>query len=149
MQDPFSFPPIKIKYEPLSGYTVTYWPLVKIYLTSKSVSLPQPIYALVDSGSNISILRPDIAEFLGHPRSFLKFVTPGSSVSGTYKAAALSDQIVTSLYGYKFEVQYTVVDNPHLAFPCILGEDSIFHWARLDFQKYKGYFEIRFRQDLN
>lgn len=37
----------------------------------------------------------------------------------------------------------------HLIWPCILGEDSIFQVSKLDFQKFKGYFEIRFRQDIN
>ncbi len=42
-----------------------------------------------------------------------------------------------------------IIDNPNLIWPPILGEDTIFQVSRLDFQKFKGYLEIRFRQDIN
>jgi len=44
---------------------------------------------------------------------------------------------------------FEVIDNNDLIWPCILGEDSIFEISKLDFSKFKGYFEIKFRKDLN
>lgn len=53
------------------------------------------------------------------------------------------------IYGYSFAFKFIVIDNPDMIWDCILGENSIFEVARLDFKKYKGYFEVMFREDLN
>lgn len=73
----------------------------------------------------------------------------GTSASGSYKYWVLPESIEVSIYGYSFGFKFSVIDNPGLIWPCILGENSIFTVARLDFQKFKNYFEIRFREDIN
>lgn len=71
------------------------------------------------------------------------------SVSGFYKSWVLPELIDVNIYGHSFCFSFTVIDNPNLIWPCILGENSIFEVAKLDFQKFNGCFEIRFRQDIN
>ena len=149
MQDSSTCPPIKVDYASLPRLPLTKWPLVEISLSTRDKSLPQSLFALVDSGANISIFHFEVAEFFGYTARNLQFKTRGKSVSGDYKSAIIEKNFSVELYGYNFLQKFTVVDNPHLLFPCILGEDSLFQWARLDFQKFKGFFEIKFRKDLH
>lgn len=142
--------PIKIWYKPLPKFPKILWPVIDIKLTYGSKSLPQPIFALVDSGASHSILHIEIAKFLGFDFKKMNLLkTEGISVSGSYKTWILPKSIDTDIYGSLFGFNFSVVDNPNFIWPCILGEDSIFQAAKLDFQRFKGYFEIRFRQDIN
>lgn len=149
MQEASTFTPIKINYESLPGDPSTKWPLVEVKLSTQATKIRQSLYALVDSGSNVSIIHPFTASMLGFTKKDLKMQPGGRSVSGVYKSALSPVEVVTNIYGYTFQLTYTVVDNPNLAFACILGQDSIFQWARLDFQRFKGIFEIKFRKDLH
>lgn len=143
-------PPIKIWYKPLPKLPKIPWPVVDINLSCKGKDLPQPVLSLVDSGANSSILHLEIAEVLGFDLKKLgKPQAGGMSVSGFYKCWLLPETIDVNIYGYCFGVTFTVIDNRNLIWPCILGENSIFEVAKLDFQKFKGYFEICFRQDIN
>lgn len=142
--------PIKIWYKPLPRFPNIPWPIIEIGLSSGAKSLPQSILALVDSGASHSILHMEIAQVLGFDLKKLGAPLPGGiSVSGFHKTWVLPQAINVNIYGFSFSFNFSVVDNPNLIWPCILGEDSIFQVARLDFQKFKGYFEIRFRQDIN
>lgn len=104
----------------------------------------------MDSGASFSILHIEIAEALGVNLKKLGEPKPGgTSVSGFYKYWELPEPLDVNIYGFSFNFKFTVIDNPGLIWPCILGENSIFEVARLDFQKFKGFFEIRFRQDID
>ena len=149
MLDTPTLPAIRIWYESLPGVTLTKWPLVEVSITYQDQSLPQPIVALVDSGASISILHIDVLDLLGIERKALQVTSGGISVSGNYRSALLPHNASVSLYGHTHLLRLTVIDNPNLAFPCILGEDSIFHWARLDFQQFNGFYEIKFRRDVH
>lgn len=143
-------PPIKIWYKPLPGFPRTYWPVIDVNFSYKNVSLPQPVLSLVDSGADLPILHMEIAEALGV--NFKKLGPPlkgGTSASGSYRSWILPEPIEVSIYGYSFGFKFSVIDNPKLIWPCILGENSVFSVARLDFQKFRNYFEIRFREDIN
>lgn len=142
--------PIKIWYKALPKFSRILWPTIDIRLNHKGISLNQSLSALVDSGASDSILHPLVAEALGF--NLKKLGTPkseGLSVSGKYDWWILPELIDVNIYGYKFRRKFVVIDNPNMIWPCILGEDSIFEYARIDFQKFKGYFEIRFRKDIN
>ena len=142
--------PTKIWYKPLPRLPKISWPIIDVKLSHSGKSLPQPVFSLVDSGANFSILHLEIAEALGY--NFKKLGAPkagGTSVSGFYKSWMLPEPVNVEIYGYSFGFKFSVIDNPNLIWPCILGENSIFEVAKLDFQKYKGYFEVRFRQDIN
>lgn len=140
---------IKIFYKALPRSQVL-WPILDIGLSYKNKTFPQKILSLVDSGASVSILHPQLADYLGFD---LKKLGPpkagGLSVSGNYKSWALPNSINVDIHGYTFSFNFTVIDNPNLIWACILGEDSIFSVAKIDFQKFKKFFEIRFRQDLN
>lgn len=141
---------IKIWYKPLPRFPKIIWPIIDIRLSYSNNSLPQPILALVDSGASHSILHIEIAKFLGFDLKRLGTSQAGAiSVGGSHKIWVLLDPLTVDIYGRIFTFKFSVIDNPNLIWPCILGEDSIFQVAKLDFQKYKGYFEIRFRQDIN
>lgn len=143
-------PPIKVWYKPLPKFPKIPWPIVDIQLSYKNKTLPQPVLSLIDSGANFSILHMEIAEALGlNLKKLGKPNLGGTSASGFYKFWVLPELINVDIYGYSFSFRFSVIDNPDLIWPCILGENSIFGIARLDFQKFKGYFEIRFRQDIN
>lgn len=136
---------IKVEYQRLPGVPVTKWPIIEV----KFPSLPQPILALVDSGASNSILHPEIADALGYPISKLgRPQFQGKSASGDYKSWQLP-RLNIEIYDYPVSVKFEVIDNKDLIWPCILGEDSIFEIAKLDFSKFIGYFEIQFRKDLN
>lgn len=142
--------PIKVWYRILPGTTKVNWPIVDIKLNHQGIALPQPLLALVDSGANNSILHPLVAEALGF--NLRKLGPPkkgGLSASGEYESWLLSNAVTVDIYGYTFNIKFTVINNPHLIWAGILGEDSIFEFARLDFQKFKGYFEVRFRSDIH
>lgn len=142
--------PIKIWYKALPQHSKIRWPILDLELRCKDLSVPQPLLALVDSGASMSILHPAVAEILGFDRKKLGDPKPGGiSVSGTYKSWMLPELIDVIIYGYTFRVRFTVIVNPDFIWPCILGEDSIFEVAKIDFQKFKGFFEIRFRVDIN
>lgn len=141
---------IKIWYKALPVIPQIIWPIIDIDLSYKSQKLPQPILSLIDSGANTSILHPEIAQRLGFSSHNLgKPSLPGLSVSGAYRSWLLPENINVEIYGFSFSFRFQVIDNPDLIWPCILGENSIFQMARLDFQKYKGFFEISFRKDIN
>lgn len=143
-------PPIKVWYKPLPKFPKIPWPIIDIKLAYKNKTLPQPVFSLIDSGANFSILHIEIAEALGF--NLKKLGEPksgGTSVSGFYKFWVLPELLDVNIYGFSFNFKFTVIDNPGLIWPCILGENSIFEVARLDFRKFKGFFEIRFRQDIN
>lgn len=141
--------PIKVWYKSLPGSKVQ-WPIIDVNFNHRGISFPQPILALVDSGANISILHPLVTQALGF--DFKKIGKPrkgGVSVSGEYESWILPELIDVNIYGYIFRLRFTVINNRNLIWPCILGEDSIFNIARLDFQRFKGYFEARFRTDIH
>lgn len=146
-QNPFQTP-IKIWYKVLPGRGNVRWPIIDIKLRNQKISIPQPLLSLVDSGANQSILHPFVAEALGFNLGELGNTQKGLSVSGEYKSWVLPP-IEMDIYGYKFNLKFTVINNKELIWPCILGEDNIFQFARLDFYKFKGYFELRFRSDIN
>lgn len=141
--------PIKIKYSSLPKSNIL-WPILDVNLSYKNITFPQKIQSLVDSGASVSVLHPQIAHFLGFNIQKLKLPkASGMSASGSYSSWTLPDPVGVEIYGYNFSFNFTVIDNPNLIWGCILGEDSIFSKARIDFQKFKQLFEIRFRQDLN
>ena len=143
-------PPIKIWYKALPKFPKALWPILDIKLSYKDISLPQPILALVDSGANFSMLHPEIAEVLGFNLKKLGPASPGGiSVSGFYKHWVLPEPVEVDIYGNSFSFKFIVIDNPQMIWDCILGENSIFEVANLDFKKFKGYFKVRFREDLN
>lgn len=142
--------PIKIWYKALPKLPKILWPIVDVKLNQKGISLPQPLRALIDSGANKSILHPLVAESLGFDLKKLGAPQKGGlSVSGDYESWLLPEPINVDIYGYISRARFTVINNPKLIWACILGGDSIFEMARLDFQKFKGYFEVRFRLDIH
>ena len=141
--------PIKVWYKPLPLLPNIRWPILEVLLSSNNIVLPQPVLSLVDSGASMSILHTDLANIFGFTQSNLGRPITATSVSGSYKSWRIPKPIEVNIYGHSFSFTFEVTDNPNLVWPCILGEDSIFQVARIDFQKYKGFFEIRFRQDLH
>ena len=141
--------PIKVWYKPLPKVSNIRWPILDILLSSDNIVLPQPVLSLVDSGASISILHTDLASVFGFTQSNLGRPTTATSVSGSFKSWRIPKPIGVNIYGHNFSFAFEITDNPNLVWPCILGEDSIFQVAKIDFQKYKGFFEIRFRQDIH
>lgn len=143
-------PPIKIWYKPLPKLPKIFWPIIDIRLSHHNKSLPQPVLSLVDSGANLSILHLEVAEALGFDFKKLGAPRPGGiSVSGSHKFWILPEPVSVDIFGYPFSFNFSVINNPSLIWPCILGENSIFEVAKLDFRKFNDYFEISFRQDIN
>ena len=151
-------------------------------------SIPRNVQALVDSGANLSILHPQLAQYLGFdlkklgsPKAGgvsasgvyirsqnivdyqstdecerantyfrvleyllahvnLKNNTEGFQPLEVYKSWILPNSIDVNIYGYNFSFNFTVIDSPNQIWGCILGEDSIFSVARIDFQKFKNFF---------
>lgn len=141
---------MKIWYRRLPEHPGNFWPILEIRLRSKNANFSQSVFALVDSGASISILHAELARALGFDLQKLgQPIQAGQSVSGNYSSWSLPEAIDTNICGGTFPIKFTVIDNNTLIWPCILGEDSIFQLARIDFWKYKGYFEVELRKDLN
>lgn len=141
--------PIKIKYKALPKLPTVSWPIVDVNLSYKREILPQPVLSLVDSGANSSIIHIEIAQALGFSAKKLGRPQKGLSVSGFYESWMMPEFITADIYGYSFAFQFIVINNKDLIWPCILGENTIFEVAKLDFQRFKSFFEIRFREDIN
>ncbi len=141
--------PVKIPYKTFPGSGNVLWPVIGVGLKRKKYIIPQPILALVDSGASSSILHPFIAEVLGFDLKTLGKPQIGTGVGGSHEVWTLPEQIDLSIEGYRFVRSFEVVNNPRLLWPCILGQDSIFDIARVDFYRFDRYFELRFRTDLN
>lgn len=135
-------------YEQLPQEPYNWWPILNVKLKSRTGF--QTALALVDSGASNSILHPIIAKGLGFDLEKLgKPQIQGKSVSGSYNSWFLPEAIDTNFCGSTFPIKFMVINNENLIWPCILGEDSVFQFARIDFWKFKGYFEIELRKDLN
>ena len=147
-KDPF-LPPFTVQYTTFPGSGSVLWPVVKVRLVSKTFSIPQPILALVDSGASNSILHPFIAETLGFDLKKLGNPQIGTGVGGSHRSWILPESIELNIASQTFTKTFHVIDNDRLLWPCILGEDSMFSFARIDFYKFKNYFELRFRKDIN
>lgn len=138
--------PIKIRYKTAPGLLWYLWPLVEVVLSRGLSVLPNRIMVLIDSGASNSVLRPEVAIGLGFDLDRGQKVA-GRGVGAGYTGVLLPERVDVNIYDHTFDFQFTVIEN--MVWDCILGEDTIFEVARLDFQKFKGYFEIRFRQDIN
>lgn len=138
--------PIKVRYKVLPAFKKTLWPILDLQLSYAGRRFPYKILTLVDSGASNSIIRVDIAEALGVDLTEGEKIR-GASVSGSYESVELPKRIDVGIWGHKFDFKFFALKN--MVWDCILGEDSIFEVARIDFQKFKGYFEVRFRQDIN
>ena len=150
MQHSFFQDPIKTRYQFLSREEKILWPIVEAKLAYQKFSLPQTIRTLVDSGASHSLLHPFIAEILGFDFKKLgNAKLSGASASGAYKSWLLPKPITIDIAGYQFQRKFIVIDNPKLIWGCILGGDSIFEVAKLNFVKFERYFEIQFRKDLD
>ena len=145
MSDQFS-PSIKVYYKAVTGTTLPLWPILDIQLSFKGRVLPWKTSALVDSGASASVITSGLAKMLGFDLSKEKTIS-GEGVSGVYKGKELKDTVDVDIYGYKHSFRFTTIEK--MPWDCILGEDSIFQVAKLDFQRFKGFFEIRFREDIN
>ena len=120
------------------------WPIIDINLPV----LPQPILALVDSGASHSIIHEDIAEIIGLQRGKNK-LNIGISASGNYKYW-ISKTVDVGVYGREFTFKFTFISNNRsLIWPCMLGHDTIFKVAKLEFRTFKGDFKVFFRSDVN
>lgn len=138
-------PQIKIRYRklPLSGSI--FWPIIDIQLPV----LPQPILALVDSGASNSILHEDIAEVLNIKRKKSNRIYRGISASGEFRFWR-PKPIRVSIYNHNFPFNFTVpIDNRSLIWPCILGHNTLFRIAKLEFRTFNNYFKLFFRADIN
>lgn len=137
--------PIKVRYRKLPTSGKVLWPIIDI----KLLDLPQPILALVDSGASHSILHEDIAEIVGLQKGGKNELIEGTSAAGSFKFWR-SRSLEVDIYGRKFDFNFSVpVKNKGLIWPCILGHDSIFRIAKLEFKTFKGHFRIFFRTDIN
>lgn len=139
----------RIWYEKLPQHPYSFWPILEVKIKNKAITLPQ-VFSLIDSGASMSILHLELAQALGFDLQKLgKPQSGGKSVSGQYHSWILPETIDVNICGSTFPIRFTVINNKSLIWPCILGEDTIFQFARLDFYKYKGYFDLEFRKDLN
>jgi len=118
----------------------TPWPILDI--TFLDFMPNQKIPCLVDSGASHSILHPDFVSALNiNTRNFEQ--REGSGVGSAFEYWDVTTLFNVVIDGYEFKFSFHVAKNPIL-WPCILGENTIFSNARIDFQKYKGFFEIRY-----
>lgn len=144
---PISFAsPIKVYYGSLPGSNYPLWPIVDIRLSHGEKIVPWTVSALVDSGASGSVIKPGLAKILGFDLDKEKTIR-GEGVSGGYVGNELKESINVDIYGYKYSFKFGTV--PNMIWECILGEDTLFQIAKLDFQRFRNFFEIRFREDVN
>lgn len=109
--------------------------------------LPRPIPALVDSGATSSMLHPHIAQTLKLKVNYDN-VQIGTGAGGGFKYAP-SEPVEIELLNQRYMVRFDVVLDDNFAWPCILGHNSIFKFAKVAFKSYKKEFDIFLRRDVN
>jgi hypothetical protein len=137
------FPVHKINYKPapfVTGPSVK-WPIVEVSFGGSTMGFT----ALIDSGASSSLLNAEIANVFG-----LKIdngiTLRGAGVSGHFKYWITKDVEVTIL-GHNLVFDFMIpTEDSTLAWPCILGHDSIFQVAKLEFTSFKEQFKIFFRK---
>jgi hypothetical protein len=140
-EDKKFFPQIIVKYSP----TIFSKPMPAISVGLKGI--PQPLQALVDSGSTNSLINYDWAK----QANFNIDTTQkygGGGVCGGYEYY-LSDPVEVSLFGYKYNIKFDVLIGNDPIWACILGQDSIFRLAKITFKRYRSEFQVAFRKDIN
>lgn len=136
---------IKVVYRKLPASGEVFWPIIDISLAG----FYQPIIALVDSGASHSILHEDVARTLDIKPKYGKQLLTGLSASGSYKYWE-TEPVKVEIYGRKFSFNFKVInENKGLIWPCILGHDTLFKIAKLEFRTFKEYFKVFFRTDIN
>lgn len=136
--------PVKFMYRKLPGFSGSWWPIINLKLGG----LPHDFYALIDSGASHSVLHEEIANIVGAKKSSKK-ESEGLSASGKYKSYE-TKPIKVSLLDRKYQFSFTVIKNSKgLMWPCILGHDTLFKIAKLEFQSFDGFYRIWLRNDIN
>ena len=149
-EDKKFFNPIILPYIRLiSTLEPTIWPLVIVKVPKFKDPLNQDIYALIDSGASNSILDKQIVLRMGIDLNKCKKYKNGRSVSDTYEFWVLEEPIYVKIGIIEFPVIFNVIDSDKTMWSMILGEDSIFKFAKIVFNKIKKEFEIIFRRDIN
>jgi hypothetical protein len=135
------FGQIPIKYSPtVFGISM---PAIPVRLKG----IPQPLQALVDSGSTDSYINYDWARQANLAIDASKKLI-GGGMGGGFEYY-LSEPVEADLLGYRYNVKFNVLLNDDPIWACILGQDSIFRLAKIIFKRYRNEFEIAFRKDIN
>lgn len=139
--------PIKVRYSEHVDFPSQPLPIVRISISSNSsLSSYYPVAALVDSGASKSVISPLVAKLLGADLDKCRPVG-GLGVGGRYKGYFLPEPLRVDIFGYEFDFSFLCIEG--MTWACILGGDSIFQVAKIEFQRFKGFFELRFRNDIN
>jgi len=109
--------------------------------------LPLPTPALVDSGATMSMLHIGIAKTLNLKVDYTNKRT-GTGAGGGFDYAPC-EPIEIGILGQKYVVSFNVVLDPDFPWGCILGNSSIFKFAKIVFRTYKKEFDIFLRKDIN
>jgi hypothetical protein len=117
----------------------TYRPLVEIVISEKKVS--ERFMALVDSGTDVTMMDAEIARVLGIDISKCKTAI-ASGVGGT-KPGFLA-KVHVQVPGYRRVITTTVLFVENLSFNVILGQDDFFRnfVVRFDRNKYLFYLKL-------
>ena len=133
----------RIAYSPLPDITskVALAPLVPATLTYGTQEYPG--FALVDSGAMGCVISTVIAEELGiawHKTSSGQ----GFSVGGIFRFHRV-EGVKIEIYGHVFQLSLSVVEGVS-PYKFILGQNDLFHQAKITFEEYKRQFTIEFRK---
>ncbi len=140
-EDKKFLPKVALPYSPtLFGVKM---PIVNI----KFEKLPQPVPALVDSGATNCLLHPSLASTIGLKLDDSEKRT-GTGAGGAYDYIP-SKPMEIMLLDNTFEVEFDVPEDINFAWPCILGQNFIFKFAKIVFKGYKQELEIFLRKDIN
>ena len=138
------YPVNKLTYKPAPFVTGPYikWPLVEVSFGDSAKGFT----TLIDSGASNSMLNQEVA--LVHNIKIDKNkVYAGSGVGSTFKFWIAKDVDIT-VADHNFIFDFSVpVEDSAIPWPCILGHDSIFQVAKLEFTSFKEQFKIFFRKD--
>ena len=138
-----SSPPVKKYYRSLPP-DKTPWPLLDIVFPDHNHNRNLKFPSLIDSGASHSILHPDVAPFLNINLDEFP-LKDGTGVGGGFKYWDVNTLFNIEIDGYPFKFKFHV-SVASIPWSCILGENTIFSEARIDFQRYKGIFKIQYVQ---
>jgi len=136
-------PVVKLNYKPapfVTGPSVK-WPLVEVSFGDSTKGFT----SLIDSGASNSLLNADIAKL--YKVDFDKDkIFNGSGVSGSFKFWQAKD-VSVEILGHKFLFDFIIpTEDSAPAWPCILGHDTLFQVAKLEFISFKEQFKVFFKK---
>lgn len=123
-----------------------YLPFVTVQVLNREAEESQDIFALVDSGSEHSIFREDVAKLLGLPLTRGEPVVFGGYGEEQLKGVLLAVDMEIELGRKKHHWRAPVIFSEGANKRQVLGQEGFFEFFNIEFRRVDREFEVRGRR---